>query len=295
MLETQKNINNQFVMTFATLIFFVVLVVVAFQQYFNIGIFQHSSELICSVSPLNQVREWLIWGAFAIPLWIYVKWLVKQDQFCNSLIIKTIAVFVAISLCVILSICLIEILISGSKIHSILVWRDFLIFYMFQNGPIYTFGYTIFGAVLYVHLKNKHLTAQSPKLAELYPEDANGLKKIQVRESQSTSVLKIKVGNTYKIVAVENIDWIEADDYCVNIHTNSNDKIYSMRTSLKSLESLLPCSFLRVHRSAIVNMAEVKEYKTQGAGTVKMKSGDEIPVAKSKIKVVNGFFNPENV
>ncbi len=40
-------------------------------------------------------------------------------------------------------------------------------------------------------------------------------------------------------------------------------------------------------------MSGVEEYKTQGSGLIKMKTGDEIAVAQSKLKVVNDFFNQE--
>ena len=102
------------------------------------------------------------------------------------------------------------------------------------------------------------------------------------------------MGNKFKIISIEDIDWIEADDYCVNIHSRNSDAVYSMRATLKYLESILPGSFLRVHRSAIVNMDGVEEYKTQGSGLITMKSGDEIAVAQSKLKMINDFFSQES-
>ena len=97
-------------------------------------------------------------------------------------------------------------------------------------------------------------------------------------------------GNSYKIISVDEIDWIEADDYCVNIHCKNNEATYSMRSTLKALEGSLPENFLRVHRSAIVNMNHVQEFQTKGTGLVKLKSGDEVTVSKSKLKTINKFY-----
>jgi Response regulator of the LytR/AlgR family len=291
MSETPKKISNLFVLLSAFLICLAVILFEATQEYYYIRIF----NLVCVQSffdiLLSQTRKWLIWVIYAIPLWWYVKWLVKQDKLSMHFIVRTVVVIIALFLLVIVTISLIETLISGNMFLSISEWQASFILSLFQKAPIYTFGYTLLALVFYLFFKNNELTIELLKFSELTEKDLKDYYENKNCEDQNTSVLKIKVGNTYKIVAVEDIDWIEADDYCVNIHNKTNQAVYSMRASLKSLESLLPESFIRVHRSAIVNMAEVKEYKTQGSGLIKMKSGDEIAVAQSKVKIVNGFFN----
>jgi len=292
MSEAPKKISNFFVLLSAFLICVAVILFEATQEYYYIRIF----NLVCIQSffdiLLSQTRKWLIWVVYAVPLWLYVKWLVKQDKFNITLILRTVAIIIALFLVVILSISFIEILLAGNTLFSFVVWRDSFILSTFQKAPIYTFGYTLLALVFYLFFKNNELTIELLRFSELTEKDLKDYYENKSNEDQNTSVLKIKVGNTYKIVAVEDIDWIEADDYCVNIHNKSNQAVYSMRASLKFLESLLPESFIRVHRSAIVNMTEVKEYKTQGSGLIKMKSGDEIAVAQSKVKIVNSFFNP---
>jgi two-component system, LytTR family, response regulator len=59
-------------------------------------------------------------------------------------------------------------------------------------------------------------------------------------------------------IKAEDIDWIGAADYYVSIHTGG--KGYLLRQTMMELEKQLdPAKFVRVHRSAIVNLERVKE------------------------------------
>jgi two-component system LytT family response regulator len=54
------------------------------------------------------------------------------------------------------------------------------------------------------------------------------------------------------------IDWIEADDKYLHLHTGKGARM--VRQTLAAIESQLdPKQFLRVHRSAMVNMDRIKE------------------------------------
>jgi two-component system LytT family response regulator len=67
-------------------------------------------------------------------------------------------------------------------------------------------------------------------------------------------------GRTY-FVAVTDIDWIEGADYYASLH--SAGRHHLVRETLASLAARLdPRMFLRVHRSAIVNVNRVKEIRT---------------------------------
>lgn len=60
------------------------------------------------------------------------------------------------------------------------------------------------------------------------------------------------------LIKVEDIDWIEAADYYVSLHTGSGSHL--LRESMSALEKQLdPEKFVRVHRGAIVNLERVKE------------------------------------
>ena len=57
------------------------------------------------------------------------------------------------------------------------------------------------------------------------------------------------------------IDWIEADGDYVRIHAGSKDLL--VRETLVRLESVLPAGFVRIHRSAIVNVSRIREIVVQ--------------------------------
>ena len=60
------------------------------------------------------------------------------------------------------------------------------------------------------------------------------------------------------VLSTEEIDWIEAADYYASIHTGGQS--YLLRETLNDLEKRLdPQRFIRVHRSAIVNIERVRE------------------------------------
>ena len=75
-------------------------------------------------------------------------------------------------------------------------------------------------------------------------------------EELSDTYLKhffVRSGKVSDFIEIKNIDWIEAQDYYVKIHTR--DKYYLVRTSLADFEKQLPPSkFVRIHRSYLVNL-----------------------------------------
>ena len=83
-------------------------------------------------------------------------------------------------------------------------------------------------------------------------------------------------------VVVNEIEWIEAADYYVNIHTNG--KSLALRQPIKDLAaSLDPKRFVRVHRSAIVNVSHVREILRDGHtdGWVVLTTGHRIRMSKA--------------
>ena len=105
-----------------------------------------------------------------------------------------------------------------------------------------------------------------------------------------TKILNIKIGNKRKIISVNEIMWLEADDYCVLVHT-INDPSYTMRISLKALQEKLSNNFLRVHRKGIVNMDMVKELNLNSNPRLVLKNDQEVIVSKSNLKFVKDFLD----
>jgi len=67
------------------------------------------------------------------------------------------------------------------------------------------------------------------------------------------------------LLAVDDIDWIEARGDYVRIHSRGRADL--LREAMGRLEERLDAGrFVRVHRSAIVNVAKVREVRTSDAG-----------------------------
>ncbi|MEM9488623.1 MAG: LytTR family DNA-binding domain-containing protein [Myxococcota bacterium] len=99
---------------------------------------------------------------------------------------------------------------------------------------------------------------------------------------KQVSRLAIKSSGRVVFLNVDDIDWIEAADYYVQLHVG--DKTYLHRQSMTSLEKQLdPEHFLRIHRSAIVHRDRIRELRHQGRRDLiaVLDNGVELRVARS--------------
>lgn len=95
---------------------------------------------------------------------------------------------------------------------------------------------------------------------------------------------KITIKNRGRIVFVDysDITWIEGYDYCVKVHAST--KTHVVRVTLKELEKKLDAHrFLRISKSALVNMEYVYEIQTEGRSDLLlvMKDKTEIKVSRN--------------
>jgi two-component system, LytTR family, response regulator len=78
------------------------------------------------------------------------------------------------------------------------------------------------------------------------------------RAGSALERLVIRNGSRIATLAIDDIDWIEAQDYYAEIHAGGHT--YLVRQSLQKLAaSLDPARFVRIHRKTIVNVRRVKE------------------------------------
>jgi two-component system LytT family response regulator len=85
------------------------------------------------------------------------------------------------------------------------------------------------------------------------------------------------------VLDVDEIDWIQADDYYAAIHAHGRRHL--IRESLASLEERLdPALFVRVHRSAIVSIDRVRELRSgkTGDAMVVLRDGTRVPVSRRR-------------
>lgn len=87
----------------------------------------------------------------------------------------------------------------------------------------------------------------------------------------------------------DDIDWIEAEDYYAGVHAGG--KHYRIRESLAALEARLdPAYFVRIHRSAIVRLAQVRELKLDAASDseafIVLRDGTKLRVSRRRLPQV---------
>ena len=111
--------------------------------------------------------------------------------------------------------------------------------------------------------------------------------------SSYLSRVTIRTGRRSVAVPVADIDWIAADDYCVNIVVQGRRHL--LRASLASLETRLdPAMFVRVHRSALVNITRVTEWQQLPLRRLVLVLADKtrLPVSRSRkaqvLELLNG-------
>jgi two-component system, LytTR family, response regulator len=89
------------------------------------------------------------------------------------------------------------------------------------------------------------------------------------------------------IIDVGEVEWIEAEDYYAAIHTGRRRHL--IRESLTSLEARLdPSQFVRIHRSALVNLSHAREIRSPmiGQTTLILRDGTQLPLSRRRRRQV---------
>jgi two-component system, LytTR family, response regulator len=101
------------------------------------------------------------------------------------------------------------------------------------------------------------------------------------RRSGFLERLVLKTSTAVMFIDVDDLDWIEAAGVYVHLHVGS--KTYLYRSSVTHLlQRLDPRQFVRVHRSAAVNTARIRELRPRSHGdfTVVLKNGAELTMSR---------------
>lgn len=109
------------------------------------------------------------------------------------------------------------------------------------------FVYALIVAALYARSVAKNAADAIPSPADDVPRPERYARRILVKDAS-------RVG----VIPVEQVDWLEANDNHVVVHTRS--ATHTIRTTLSEMaERLDPMTFVRVHRSTVVNVERVRE------------------------------------
>jgi two-component system LytT family response regulator len=116
------------------------------------------------------------------------------------------------------------------------------------------------------------LPSVSHGVAAELPSDERYLDRVMVRTARGSVFLR-----------TDDIDWIQADDYYAKLHVSGRS--YLIRQTMRHLEDRLhPGRFVRVHRSAIVNIDRVQTLQPyfRGAHVLTLKDGTQVTMSRSR-------------
>lgn len=123
------------------------------------------------------------------------------------------------------------------------------------------------------------------------------IKKLNLVERQEVvkiggfSKIILSVRDGYIFVDIDRIIRCEGDGNYTNLYLDNNEKHIASRT-LKEFEQLLPAStFIRIHKSHLINANYIKKYVRSEGGTVVMSDNSELEVSRRNKDHFLKFFN----
>ena len=259
------------------------------QQVYYIKRFNLAQDVSFFAVLKTQSYRWLIW----LLLSVFLVWFSKNNALQEKrdlLVLKYAILIFGLVFINILIISVSQLWFTNDTFSFNNLVGEYMTFFAFQKAPVYTLGYIAITIILQFYFVNERLQIQVQELSEIKKTDGHIYNALVKNIDEKATILNIKIGNKRKIIPVDTISWIEADDYCVKVHTINNDS-YTMRSSLKALEEKLSNNFLRVHRKAIVNMTMAKELNLSNSPNLILNNNTEISVSKSNLKTVKDFLS----
>lgn len=289
MVKTDKGVAHSNYSWQSIFLFLAVLVLTivfeTFQQWYYIDRYNLADNIRIASLFRGHFISWLIWLGY-MPI---IAWMAHNKSLQGRLVYKDYAHFLitilgTVGLCI-MTIAMVRIMMADDLFSWHNYIREYVSFFFFQKSPVYTLSYLALAFVFYLNYKNITLQFRLQELSELRNDDLKLYQELRAKHPEKAQILIIKVGNKQKIVPVAEICWVESDDYCVKIHT-IHGKSFTMRSTLKSLEEQLQGNFMRVHRTAIVNLDFTKEISYSANPNLTLLNNSTVPVSKSKIRAL---------
>ncbi len=113
---------------------------------------------------------------------------------------------------------------------------------------------------------------------------------LQPKLTQVEGKITIPLQNGFEVLEIAEILYCQADDNYTNIFLKDRKKLVSK--TLKYFEGILSENgFARVHKSYLVNVNAITEYRKGKGGSVVLSSGKEIMVSPSRKKELLAYFS----
>lgn len=270
------------------LILFFLLVLIVFdaaQQKYYIDAFGLSEEPISLTFLLKtQFVRWLVWLVFAIPLgWVSWRKLTADEKLKST---DRVKLFALVLLCIALSIPIISLISIWSQELALskAIFQEFMLFFAFQKGLTFFMAYSALILLLKNQADHFKMGIQEKEISSLRDTSARLSRTIEDLDGGREPSISIKTGSRLTPIPIGKIIWIQADDYCVRLHTQ--DRTHTLRKSMRKLEDELKnFGFLRIHRAALINLKFLDQVNFDSS-TIHLKDASELPLSKSGARVL---------
>lgn len=167
------------------------------------------------------------------------------------------------------------------------------------HDMLYYYIITGMMSCLFVKQANELINEQARRKIEEEQVSKLEFKLAQNQQKQTPTKLRISSAGKTELLPTDTIIYCKAAGDYVEVHLNNQQQsLYS--GTLKSIESQLPSTFLKVHRSYIVNLDFILSIKkvnnlsqssTSSSGFLMLKGGDEVPVSRRILPMVRGVID----
>jgi len=145
------------------------------------------------------------------------------------------------------------------------------------------FFYLVAALILLFFVQHSRALAEEKTKKNIEKNRADKLQLIidQSRLSTNSPTLKVKSTGKTTLISIADLIYCKgAGDYVELVLKNGDHFLHSDK--LSKLEHSLPSTFIKIHRSYIVNTAEIRsiERKSSGTGLLSLTNGESIPVSR---------------
>jgi hypothetical protein len=248
------------------------VIILLFAFGFGLSLLAHTLTFLT----LNNRKTWFVFGAIVTFLMISI-----SPGFDGK---STIAIGIPVLLSLALASYLMLKKLQNPN-NLVLALSSFLLVLLLAPGPfldIYFF-YVVAGFLAILFVQQIRVYAHELETRVHEQARADKLQLIIDQNQSDTEPFTLSVNSTNKseLLAISDIAYCKgAGDYVELVLKAGNTVLHS--DSLNELEQSLPPSFLRAHRSYIVNTALIASLQrtTSGTGILTLKNGDTVPVSR---------------
>lgn len=271
------------------LIFFILFLIFfdAVQQKYYIetfGLLPEGTELTIGFLLKKHSIRWLAWGFVSIPFGL-IMWRILTKKRLNLTSKSTLLVGGIILINTFFSLIIISVydIIDQELTFSLTLLFEFLTFFTFQKGLTFLMASITLSLIIYNQFRERTIESQLIEITSLKRKSSDLEEALNVTVEQEPH-LNIKTGNRLQPIPVNDVIWIQSDDYCVRIHTEV--QVFTLRKSMKALEAQLSSyGFIRVHRMALLNLNFLHQINFE-ASTIQLSNTTELPLSKTGAKAL---------